>query len=124
MPLVRGPLAYRAASTVVFVGRNSRGNWVAREQNGIFGGLFVSRAQAFKYAMFENGNRPEAILEVLREIELDIPASPYAPVTTRPNEVPRGNFPESNAELSRAPPATSSRQTSFAFTEHSSVWIG
>ncbi|EHR00842.1 hypothetical protein [Bradyrhizobium sp. WSM471] len=96
MGLVRLPLAYRAPSTVIFVGRNSRGNWVARERNGVFGGLFVSRAQAFKYAMFESGNRPEAILEVLREIELDIPASTYAPIRTPPNQVPRGNLPESN----------------------------
>lgn len=55
---------------------NRRGNWVAREQNGIFGGLFVSRAQALKYALFENGHCSETIFEVSYEIELDIPANP------------------------------------------------
>lgn len=64
------------ATRTVFVGRNRRGIWVAREQNGIFGGLFVNRAHAFKYALFENGHHPEAIIEVSREIELDIPANP------------------------------------------------
>jgi hypothetical protein len=57
---------------VVFIGRNSRGNWVAREQNGLYGGLFVNRAQAVKYALFENGHHPETIVELSREIELDM----------------------------------------------------
>ena len=60
------------ASTITFIGRNSRGNWVAQEQHGLYGGLFVSRAQAFKYALFENGHHPETIVELPREIELDI----------------------------------------------------
>jgi len=36
------------------------------------GGLFVNRAQAVKYALFENGHHPETIVEVSREIELDM----------------------------------------------------
>ena len=52
--------------------KNSRGNWVAQEQNGLYGGLFVSRAQAVKYALFENGHHPETIVELSREIELDM----------------------------------------------------
>ena len=71
--LVEPPSCSPAPSTVVFIGRNRRGNWVAREQNGLFGGLFVNRAQAFKYALFENGQHPETIVELSREIELDIP---------------------------------------------------
>ena len=59
-------------STIVFIGRNSRGQWVAQEQNGLFGGLFVSRAQALKYALFENGQHPETIVELSRRIELDM----------------------------------------------------
>jgi hypothetical protein len=58
----------------VFIGRNSRGRWVAQEQNGLFGGLFVNRAQAIKYALFENGRHPEMIVELSREIELDMGA--------------------------------------------------
>jgi hypothetical protein len=74
MKLVEPPSCSHAASTVVFICRNGRGNWVARERNGLFGGLFVNRAQAFKYALFENGHHPETIVEMSREIELDIPS--------------------------------------------------
>src|SRR3984885_10146091 len=66
------PPSCSAASTVVFIGKNHRGNWVAQEQNGLYGGLFVNRAQAVKYALFENGHHPETIVELSREIELDI----------------------------------------------------
>ena len=75
MKLVEPPSCSSALSALVFIGRNRSGNWVAREQNGLFGGLFVNRAQAVKYALFENGHHPEAIVELSREVELDIPAS-------------------------------------------------
>ena len=65
------PPSCSSASAIVFIGKNSRGNWVAQEQNGLYGGLFVNRAQAVKYALFENGHHPETIVEVSREIELD-----------------------------------------------------
>jgi hypothetical protein len=68
------PPSCRSASTIVFIGKNSRGNWVAQEQNGLYGGLFVNRAQAVKYALFENGHHPETIVELSREIELDMGA--------------------------------------------------
>jgi hypothetical protein len=66
------PPSCSSASTIVFIGKNSRGNWVAQEQNGLYGGLFVNRAQAIKYALFENGRHPETIVELSREIELDM----------------------------------------------------
>jgi hypothetical protein len=66
------PPSCRAASTIVFIGKNARGQWVAQEQNGLYGGLFVNRAQAVKYALFENGHHPETIVELAREIELDM----------------------------------------------------
>jgi hypothetical protein len=65
------PPSCRSQSTIVFIGKNSRGNWVAQEQNGLYGGLFVNRAQAVKFALFENGHHPETIVELSREIELD-----------------------------------------------------
>jgi hypothetical protein len=61
-----------AVSTIVFIGRNHRGQWVAQQQNGLYGGLFVNRAQAVKYALFENGQHPEMIVELSRELELDM----------------------------------------------------
>ncbi|WP_271553770.1 hypothetical protein [Bradyrhizobium sp. CCBAU 45394] len=61
------------APPIVFVGRNRAGNWVAREKRGSFGGLFINRAEALKYALLKNGRHPESVIEVTREIELDIP---------------------------------------------------
>jgi hypothetical protein len=76
--------ASNSASTIVFIGKNRRGNWVAREQNGLYGGLFVNRAQAVKYALFENGHHPETIVELPREIEIDIGGkAPFLPAMTR-----------------------------------------
>jgi hypothetical protein len=66
------PPSCSSASTIIFIGKNSRGNWVAQEQNGLYGGLFVNRAEAFKFALFENGHHPETIVELSREIELDM----------------------------------------------------
>ncbi|MDE5458677.1 hypothetical protein GWE18_39145 [Bradyrhizobium sp. CSA112] len=70
------PPSCNSGKSIVFVGRDRRGNWVASEQNGTFGGLFVNRAQAFKYALRENGHHRETIVEVSGEIELNIPPNP------------------------------------------------
>jgi hypothetical protein len=69
------PPSCSCPSNLVFFGRNSRGQWVVQEQNGLFGGLFVNRAQAVKYALFENCRHPETIVELSREIELDVSGS-------------------------------------------------
>jgi hypothetical protein len=66
------PPSCSSLSNIVFVGRNRSGQWVAQEQNGLYGGLFVNRAQAIKFALFENGRHPETIVELRREIELDM----------------------------------------------------
>ena len=64
------------SSSLVFIGKNGRGQWVAQEQNGLFGGLFVSRANAVRYALFENGYHPETVIETAGIIELDMSAPP------------------------------------------------
>jgi hypothetical protein len=66
------PPSCSTASTIVFIGRNRRGQWVAQEQSGLYGGLFVNRAQALKFALFENGHHPETIVELSRQIELNM----------------------------------------------------
>src|SRR3982074_2178639 len=66
------PPSCRSASSVVFIGKNRRGNWVAQQQNGLYGGLFVNRAQALKYALFENGHHRETIIELPHGLELDV----------------------------------------------------
>nr|WP_156436173.1 hypothetical protein [Bradyrhizobium pachyrhizi] len=64
------------APRIVLVGRDRAGNWVVREQRGAFGGLFISRAQAMRYALLKNGRHPESVIEVARTIELDIRTNP------------------------------------------------
>jgi hypothetical protein len=60
------------------VGRDSRGNWVVQDRQGACGGLFVNRAEAVKFAMFENGNCPQAVIMVPGILELDMSSTPHA----------------------------------------------
>jgi len=61
-------------SSLFLVGRDRDGHWIARDQGGLRGGLFVDRAEALKFAMFENGNRPHAVVMVPGVLELDMTA--------------------------------------------------
>src|SRR5467141_2215506 len=78
------PPSGRAAplSRMFHIGRNSRGNWVVKDQKGLCGGLFVDRAEALKFAMFENGNRPQAVIMVPGILELDMSRKPRAAGTS------------------------------------------
>ena len=58
------------------VGKDSHGNWVAQDQSGLCGGLFANRADALKFAMFENGQHPQAVIMVPGVLELDMSARP------------------------------------------------
>jgi hypothetical protein len=58
------------------IGKNSRGNWVVQDQNGVRGGLFVDRAEALRYVRFENGNQPPAVVAVPGILELDLNRKP------------------------------------------------
>jgi len=42
------------------VSQNPRGQWVAREGSGRIGGIFRSRRDAVRFALFETG-RPESV---------------------------------------------------------------
>jgi len=59
-------------SILFLIGRNSRGHWVAQDQQGLCGGLFVSRAEALRYARLENGNRPCAVIMIPGVLELNL----------------------------------------------------
>jgi hypothetical protein len=61
------------------IGRDSRGNWVVQDDQGLCGGLFINRTQALRFAMLENGNRPQAAVMVPGVFELDISRKP-API--------------------------------------------
>ncbi len=62
----------RLRPPIFMIGQDSRGNWVARDQNGTRGGLFLSRAEALRYVRFENGDRPQAFVAVNGTFELDM----------------------------------------------------
>jgi hypothetical protein len=61
-----------STSRLFLIGRNSRGNWVVQDQSGLRGGLFVDRAEALRFALFENGRRPQAVVMVPGTLELDM----------------------------------------------------
>jgi hypothetical protein len=66
------PSSLRRCSPAPFlIGRNGRGNWVVRDQSGRRGGLFVDRTSALRFALFENGHRPQAVVMVPGVLELD-----------------------------------------------------
>ena len=65
-------------ASVFFIGKDSRGSWVVQDQRGLCGGLFVNRAEALRYALFENGRQPQAVVMVPGVLELDINRKPSA----------------------------------------------
>ena len=62
-------------SHIFLVGKNSRGNWIAQDRSGLCGGLFVDRTHAVRFALFENGHNPDAIVIVPGTLELDMSAA-------------------------------------------------
>jgi hypothetical protein len=54
------------------VGKNARGCWVVRDEAGVRGGLFVSRAEALRFAKFETDRCPLAVVMVSGLLELDM----------------------------------------------------
>lgn len=59
-------------SHLFFIGKDSRSNWVVQDQQHRRGGLFVDRAEALRFALFENGHRPQAVVMVPGIFELDM----------------------------------------------------
>jgi hypothetical protein len=62
----------RSKTPQFLIGKDSQGHWVVQEQNGVCGGLFINRAEALRYAMFENGKQPQAVIMVPGILELNI----------------------------------------------------
>jgi hypothetical protein len=63
-------------SPLFFIGKNSRGNWVVQDEQHLSGGLFIDRAAALRFALFENGNQPQSVIMVPGVLELDLNSSP------------------------------------------------
>jgi|SRR5215510_12040458 len=75
-------------SSLFLVGKDSQGHWVARDQSGLCGGLFVGRAEALKFAMAENGNQPQAVVMVDDVLELDMSVTPRTGRASVANQPP------------------------------------
>jgi hypothetical protein len=65
------------------IGKNRHGDWVVQDTSGLRGGLFVDRTQALKFAMWECGNRPQAVIMVPEGLELDMSAKPSRELALR-----------------------------------------
>jgi hypothetical protein len=63
-------------SQLFFIGKDSRGNWVVQDREHLRGGLFIDRAEALRFAMFENAHRPQAVVMVPGIFELDLSGKP------------------------------------------------
>ena len=74
-------------ASLFLLGQNRRGNWVVRDQDGKRGGLFVSRAAALKYALFENGNRPQLVVAMPGRLELDLSVSAFPATMSQADEL-------------------------------------
>ena len=59
-------------SSPFFMGQDGHGNWVVQDQTGDCGGIFVYRAAALKFAKFESGHRPNAVIMMPGVFELDM----------------------------------------------------
>ena len=77
--------------SLFLIGKDSRGNWVVQDEQGLCGGLFVDRAVALRFAMFENGNRPQACVMVPCVFELDMSRSRPQCITCRSTPTPRAS---------------------------------
>jgi hypothetical protein len=72
---------------IFMIGRDGRGHWVAQEQGGLRGGLFVNRAEAVKYAKFESGHYPHAVVMVSGVLELDTSCADVRRLQRQPAEI-------------------------------------
>ena len=71
------PPSLRSSKLPLFrVGKNRDGHWVVQDSMGLRGGLFLDRAEAIKFAMYESGKRPQAVIMVPGTLELDMRGKP------------------------------------------------
>lgn len=73
-----GPPSAKAKSRLpsLYIGRDDCCNWVVQDKDRLCCGLFADRAQALRFAMFENGARPQAAIMVPGVFAPDISGRP------------------------------------------------
>jgi hypothetical protein len=90
------PSATTSKPQLFFIGRDSHNNWVVQDEKHLCGGLFVDRTEALRFAMFENGRRPQAVVMVPGVFELDLSGKASVAVE------PKANVPAANIEAPRS----------------------
>lgn len=78
------PPSTRVDSSLFLIGQDAHGHWVARDQFGLRGGLFVNRAEAVKFARFESVDRAHRIMIVPEVLELTMSGDAPTPDTRDP----------------------------------------
>jgi hypothetical protein len=61
-----------SATSTFLLGQDSRGHWIVQDTQHLCGGIFLRRAEAPKFAMFEPGGQPRAVIFVPGILELDM----------------------------------------------------
>ena len=65
-------------SPLFMIGKDeSQGHWVVQDEQGLCGGLFIDRTEALKFAMFENGHRPQTVVMMPGVFELNMNSSAH-----------------------------------------------
>lgn len=70
-----GPLdpdVINASIPAFFIGRNAEGFWIARERNGVSGGLFLLKSSAVSFARAQAGKAGCATIFPAEPFELDV----------------------------------------------------
>jgi len=66
------PPARPQSQAPFLIGRDSRGNWVVRDQHGLCGGIFVNQREALRFALHANDDRPPAIIVTSGHLEFHV----------------------------------------------------
>ena len=57
----------------LFIGQDRGGHWVVKDARSLCGGLFASRTEAIRFAMYECQRRPQSVIMLPDGLELDGP---------------------------------------------------
>jgi hypothetical protein len=57
----------------IFIGRDHAGHWVVKDARSLCGGLFSSRTEAIRFAMYECQRHPQSVIMLPDGPELDGP---------------------------------------------------
>jgi hypothetical protein len=62
-----------AGVSCLFIGRDRSGHWVVKDVRSLCGGLFTNRTEAIRFAMVERQRRPQSVIMLPEDLELDGP---------------------------------------------------